>query len=334
MSTNRKKTHTKPLNMKNTNQKFYSRRFLKYFFAIAILVSIFEGCKKDSDESLNVSPDQNQNAYRILTTPTYKGVYIDSFDWIIGDTAMENPLLRWCKKESLNAISLYDTKALLLKSSNFPMLAKFIKKARTQYGIKQVAAVRSLGSQFTGSTSTYNKSRIDTMERFNVFNLENEYWNSGATNTFGDWYKNLNTMYTTAHAASPKITSEFYFGWFQNPSNKEVAQAAKMVAATDRILLHDYWASPNFSYIQSRLAFLGQEAFKQNKIVDIVILFSIEQTFAYDYFDAMGQNHTFTDAYNSIITQHNATTFNGKDNIRIIGYQLFCQSWARRARPL
>ncbi|MBL0048437.1 MAG: hypothetical protein IPP32_10125 [Bacteroidetes bacterium] len=320
--------------MKNTNQKFYPSRFLKYFLAIAILVSIFEGCKKDSDESLNVSPDQSQNTYRILTTPTYKGVYIDSFDWIIGDTAMENPLLRWCKKESLNAISLYDTKALLLKSSNFPKLAKFIKKARTQYGIKQVAAVRSLGSQFTGSTSTYNKSRIDTMERFNVFNLENEYWNAGATNTFGDWYKNLNTMYTTAHAASPKITSEFYFGWFQNPSNKEITQAAKMVSTTDRILLHDYWSSPNFSYIQSRLAFLGQEALKQNKIIDIVVLFSIEQTFAYDYFDAMGQNHSFADAYNSIITQHNATTFTGKDNIRIIGYQLFCQSWARRARPL
>ncbi len=319
--------------MKNKHLAPRTTQFVKSLLAIALFAMIFESCKKEEPNSSDVSPKMGSDAYRILTTPTYKGVYIDSFEWIIGDTASENSLLRWCKKESLNAISLYDTKAILLNKAVYPKLAKFIKKARTQYGIKSVAAVRSLGSQFTGSTSTYNNTRSDTMERFNVFNLENEYWNSNASNTFGDWVKNLNTMNTTAHAATPRITSEFYFGWFQNPSNKEASQAAKMVAQTDRILLHDYWASPNFSYIQSRLAYLGQEALKQNKIMDIVVLFSVEQAFAYDYFNTLAQNHSYQDAYNSIILQHNATSFNGKDNIRIIGYQLFCQSWARRARP-
>jgi hypothetical protein len=308
-------------------------KFISVLVATSFLLLVLEGCRKENDETSDVSPRTSADAFRILTTPTYKGVYVDSFDWILGDTATENSLLRWCKKEKLNAITLYDTKAYLLNPASYPMLAKFIKKARTQYSIKSVAAVRSLSSQFTGSTSTYNASRTDTLERFNVFNLENEYWNAIGTNTFNTWVKHLNTMNTTAHAATPRITSEFYFGWFQNPSNKESIHAAQMIAQTDRILLHDYWASPNFSYLQSRLAFFGQEALKQNKIMDIVVLFSVEQTFAYDYFNTLTQNHTFQDAYNSIITQHNATSFVGKDNIRIIGYQLFCQSWARRARP-
>ena len=300
---------------------------------MALLVSIWQGCRKENDENTDLTPNSSQSAYRILTTPTYKGVYVDGFSMMIGDTAAENNMLRWCKKEGLNALSLYDTKALLLNSSSFPKLAKFIKKAKTQYGIKSVAAVRSLGSQFTGSTSTYNNSRTDTLERFNVFNLENEFWNGDATNTFGDWYKSLSTMYTTAQLAKPKVTSEFYFGWFQNPINKEVTQASKMVSTTNRILLHDYWASPNFSYMQGRLSFIGQEALKQNKIIDIIVIFSVEPSFAYDYFDNMSQNHSFLDAYNSILTQHNAASFAGKDNIRIVGYQLYCQSWARRARP-
>jgi hypothetical protein len=321
------------IKMKNSPRQSKTTKFLVAAFGISILMLGIQGCKKENDSAVDTSPRMSSDAFRILKTPTYKGVYIDSFNWIIGDTASENALLRWCKKEKLNAISLYDTKALLLNQSSYSKLAKFIKKARSQYGIKSVAAVRSLGSQFSGSTSTYNNSRIDTMERFNVFNLENEYWNSNATNTFGDWVKNLNTMNSVAHAAIPQIKSEFYFGWFQNPTNREASHAAKMIAQTDRILLHDYWASPNFSYMQSRLAYFGQEALKQNKIVDIVVLFSVEQVFAYDYFNTMGQNHTFQDAYNSIILQHNATSFAGKDNIRIIGYQLFCQSWARRARP-
>jgi hypothetical protein len=321
--------------MKQHTNPTKSYAFLRYVLPLVLVLAILESCRKENDETIDLSPSNKaSDAFRILPSPVYRGVYIDSFDWIFGDTAAENNLLRWCKKENLTAISLYDTKTILSNSANFPKLGKFIKKARTQYGIKEVAAVRSLASQFTGSTTTYNNSRSDTSERFNVFNLENEYWNSGTNNTFGDWIKIVNTMNTTAHAATPRIKSEFYFGWFQNPSNKESSQAAKMVLATDRILLHDYWASPNLSYMQSRLTFFGQEALKQNKIIDIVVLFSVEQTFAYDYFDTMGQNHSFLDAYNSILAQHNATSFAGKDNIRIIGYQLFCQSWARRARPI
>lgn len=319
--------------MKKSIQKYANRKLLQYVLAFSTLFFLLESCRKEKDENFDISPQPSGDAFRMLTVPAYKGVYVDSFDFIVGDTARENSLLRWCKKQSLNALSLYDTKTILSSSSNYPKLAAFIKKARSKYGIKSVAAVRSLSSQFTGSTSTYNKSRVDTQERFNVFNLENEYWNAGTNNTFSNWIKIVNTMNTKAHAATPRITSEFYFGWFQNPNNQEPAQAAKMVAATDRILLHDYWAAPSLTYMQSRLAFLGQEAFKQNKVIDIVVLFSTEQAFAYDYFNVNTQNHSFLDAYNSMLAQHNASTFAGKDNIRIIGYQLFCQSIARSARP-
>ena len=320
--------------MKNTHSNPNKNKYITYLLSAALLVAVFEGCRKETDETSDVSPKQSSDAFKILATPSYKGVYVDNFVYMVGDTSQENTLLRWCKKNSLNALSLYDTKSLLNTPSSYDRVAKFIKKAKTQYGIKSMAAVRERASQFTGSTMTYNNSRIDTVERFNTFNLENEYWNTNtSTTTFGDWIKIVNTMNTTAHAAVPRITSEFYFGWFENPINKESSQAAKMVAATDRILLHDYWATPSLSYMQSRLTFLGQEAYKQNKTIDIIVLFSVEPSFAYDYFDEMTQNHTFLDAYNQILAQHNASSFAGKDNIRIIGYQLFCQTFARRARP-
>ncbi|MEO5572568.1 MAG: hypothetical protein ABIT08_06730 [Bacteroidia bacterium] len=45
------------------------------------------------------------------------------------------------------------------------------------------------------------------------------------------------------------------------------------------------------------------------------------------------QNHSFDDAYAQIVLQHNAATFTGKKNIKIIGYQVFDYSYAKLVRP-
>ena len=168
----------------------------------------------------STSKNVSGKRYLIITPIVTKSTCL-----IIGDSAQENSLLRWCKKYNYNALSLYDTKAILLNRASYPMLAAFIKKARTQYKIKSVGAVRSLGIQFTGSTSTYNKARKDTSEKFNVFNLENEWWNNGPSCDFSCYQSHLITMNNAAHAANPKIKSEEFFGWFLNPAGNEIGQA-------------------------------------------------------------------------------------------------------------
>ena len=321
--------------MKHSKFNFGTKIVFRYLIATALLLSILEGCKKEDDSQVNVTPNEKNSAdaYRIIASASYKGLYIDNFDDVVGDSAEENSLLRWCVRYKFNALSLYDTKALLLTKSSYGKLAAFIKKSRTQYGIKSVAAIRSIGIQFTGSTTTYNKSRKDTLERFNVFNLENEWWNNGTSCDFSCYQSHLITMNNAAHSANPKIKSEEFMGWFLNPAGNELAQATALVQNSDRIMMHEYWASPNFEYNESRLAFIGAAAKNLNKVMDVIIIFSAEPDFMYNYFDKGAQNKTFDDAYASIVAQHNASLVANKNFIRIIGYQIFDQSWARRARP-
>jgi hypothetical protein len=307
------------------------KRIYPFLFAIVIVI-LYSGCRKN--ESMQSSDGSSQsNAERITTNPVYRGLYVDNFDAILGDTAQENTLLRWCKKNKIKIISLYDLNTVLQNSSHNTELAAFILKAKTHYFIKQVTAIRGLGTQFNQTLNIYNNTRTDTTERFNVYNLENEWWNNGASCDFSCWTNYLTAMNASAHSATPPLIAEEYIGWFQNPTGEEQLQADTLVYYSDRILVHDYQTAPHFSYMQSRLGYLGIAAKAQGKIIDIIVIFSAQPNFMGNYLDVNGQNHTFDDAYAEIVAQHNAATFNGKKGIRIIGYQIFDYSYAKAVRP-
>jgi hypothetical protein len=140
-------------------------------------------------------------------------------------------------------------------------------------------------------------------------------------------------MKDKAKSATPPITTEAYMGWFKNPEGQELAQASTLVGILDRILLHDYRTYPQFDYIKSRLSFLGEAASSQNKIIDVIVIFSAEHDFMDNYFNVRGQNHAFDDAYLAILNQFNAANFDYKDNVQLIGYQIYAYTLARKARP-
>jgi hypothetical protein len=302
---------------------------MKQFFAILFLsftfIYIF-GCENSIEESVKST---SKNSSRITTT-TYKGLYVDQFNTILGDTTQENNLLRWCNKYGFNAISLYDLNTILGNSRD-NQLASFIKKARTQYSIAQVAAVRATTANFT-QNATYDASRVDLNERFNVYNLENEWWNNGASCNFTCYTTILQAMKQKAKAANPAIVTEAYIGWFQNPT-KPAQQAPVLITNLDRLLIHDYRVAPDFVYMKDRLSYIGQAAQSKGKVFDIIVLFSAESAFMGNYFSITGQNKTFDDAYTELVNQYNASTFTGKANVRLIGYQIFTYSLAKSARP-
>jgi len=74
---------------------------------ILILISIIISCKKDIGPQDAVA-DNNSFSERISLNPLYRGLYVDNFDAILGDTSQENSLLRWCKKNKIKTTSLYN----------------------------------------------------------------------------------------------------------------------------------------------------------------------------------------------------------------------------------
>ena len=291
-----------------------------------LVLSGLTGCLLDV-----VDPANNLKSARIATPPAYRGIYVDNFDHLLGNNTREDSLLNWCVSNGINSISLYDLNTVM-GNERYTDLARFIQRARSSFGIEEVAAVRGSSANITQNAS-YDASRVNTKERFTTYNLENEWWNNGPSCDFGCYTSILKSMSNKARSASPRITTEAYIGWFLNPSGQDLQQAKTLVSWLDRILVHDYRTSPQFGYLQSRLSFLGKAAQSQNRVMDVIVLFSAEPEFMQDYFSVSGQNHSFTDAYADIVNQFNAASFAGKNNVRLIGYQIFDYSLARQARP-
>ncbi len=262
-----------------------------------------------------------------MLTPAYRGVYVNNMLDILGDTAREDSLLRWCVCNGFNAISLYDLNTVMA-NEQYAVLGRFIRKTRLTYGISQVAAVRGSRNNFI-QTNEYNASRADTNERFTVYNLEREWWNEGEDCDFACFVDHMKSMRST----TTPVMAEAYIGWFRNPVDQEAQQADTLVHWLDRIMVHTYRSTPEFGYMQSRLAHLGQAARRQNKVMDVIVLFSAEPDYMYSYYSEAGGNYTFGDAYTDILNQYNAADFEGKDNIRLVGYQVFAYTWAKAARP-
>lgn len=302
---------------------------MKYLSTVLFVLTLFNLM---SCQPVDIDPTIAGSA-RVATVPppNYRGLYVDGFDQILGNISKEDSLLGWCISNNINSISLYSLNAVL-GDERYTSLARFIRKARVTYGIGQVAAVRGSSANFTQNAS-YDASRTDLNERFTTYNLENEWWNNGPSCDFSCYTSILQDMSRIAGAASPRITREAYIGWFQNPRGQDLHQAKTLVRSLDRILVHDYRVAPQFGYMQDRLSYIGKAAQSQNRIMDIIALFSAEPEFMQNYFSVAGQNHPFEDAYTEIVNQFNAATFPGKANIRIVGYQIFDYSFAKQARP-
>jgi hypothetical protein len=119
--------------------------------------------------------------------------------------------------------------------------------------------------------NNYNASRTDALEKFDYANLELEWWNKAAT--FKNYLKELQGINAWGDAQTTQIPTETYIGWFQNPTGQELTQATGIVTNTDRVLVHDYQTTPTFSYMQSRLQWLGKAAKAQNKIQKVILTF-------------------------------------------------------------
>lgn len=270
-----------------------------------------------------------------------RSLYVNGFNAILGDTDKENNLLAYAQSHQINKLLLYNLHQILLGNLSDPAsslpLANFIIKAKTQYGIQQMAAVGENADFFGTKIQTYNNAHAAAEKKFDAYNLEFEFWNETAI-TAGGYYcttyltpngfscdrsgafqfymSQLSAIKDLAAASAHPVSAETYVGW---PSQNEAQQIAQVA---DHILVHAYRTSPEtaYGYTEERLSFFAG----LNQDVSITILYSAEPDFMQDWL----LNHGMLSAEQTYLDDYYATSESWKSHISLDGFCYFSYSHA------
>ena len=233
----------------------------------------------------------------------HRAFYVDNFNSILGSYNNETELLKYCKEHNFNALIIYDLNKVnkstpLADKNTNKVLANFISRAKKEFGILEVGASGENGSFFINVIHKYNQSRNSSFEKFDVYNLEYEYWKEKDSapkgyyceeylkpngipctreGTFAYFIESLNIMKLLANESKHKIKTEAYVGTFKDNETE------KLIKFVDRLLIHAYVQSPQSAYhfVEKRLNYLASI----NAKTDVSILFSSENKFMGKYFE-------------------------------------------------
>ncbi|MBN2237856.1 MAG: hypothetical protein JW729_09860 [Bacteroidales bacterium] len=191
-------------------------------------------------------------------TQNLRGLYVDDFKHIIGNSQKENDLLEYAQKAGFNYLILYNTS--YIHRNLFPLdsqvgsavWSSFIYRAKTKFGINEIGIVGEKAASFLPAIK-YNANTDNPTHQIDVFNLEFEFWNKrlyssqgyycqtyltkenySCTNSgaFEFYKKQLQEMRKLVSNSSIKI--ETYVG---NPTDNQIFQIGSLV---DRLLIHYY----------------------------------------------------------------------------------------------
>lgn len=273
---------------------------------------------------------------------TVRGMYVNGFSTILGNQVKEDSLLNYAKDSSFNYLALYELHRLSLSTNttNATNLANFIQRAKSSYGIQFVGAVGESLNFFQNTIVPYNNSRSNISQKFNVFNVEFEFWSNASTGTGGyycnqylqpsgcncdtsgafSFYMNL-IRKVDSLAALQNVISETYLGWFNQ------GQAQQITRVVDRILLHSYRVDETtlYSYAKTRLQYLAA-----NQIpVNVIGLYSAEPVFMGPWL----QSHPEVAAFNKYRTDYTNDNNTWKQYINLQGYQWFAYGFLPKPTP-
>lgn len=207
-------------------------------------------------------------------------LYVDQFYHILGNDEQENNLLDFTVKNGFDKIILYDLHKInrdypLADKNKNDILARFIFKAKINYGLAGVGGSGESGDFFINAIHAYNMSRLNPVEKFDTYNLEYEYWKKDQSenggyycenylkkngescnrrNTFKFFLNSLATMKALAKENSHKVTVEAYVGDYYRHEIKKISRYV------DRLLVHVYVKNPinGFNAANKRLEYLTE----------------------------------------------------------------------------
>ncbi len=93
----------------------------------------------------------------------------------IGNMGQENSRLSYCYNHVFNTLEFYDLYSIFGNALLETKLAALITKARSVYGIQNIACIMGVGQAGFQLALNYNASHPTA--KFNIFNKENEFWN-------------------------------------------------------------------------------------------------------------------------------------------------------------
>lgn len=113
----------------------------------------------------------------------FKGLYVNDYDTIINNGSEKNNLKIFTEYFGFNALYFYDLTPILASSSGRTNVRAYNVSVR-ESGVLEVGGIGGSSNTLVGTGTTGNNSRYffntgctSSAETFNVFNLENEFWN-------------------------------------------------------------------------------------------------------------------------------------------------------------
>jgi hypothetical protein len=278
---------------------------------------------------------------------TIKGLYVNGFNGILGNTNREDSLLTFAKNNGFNYLCLYD---MHLVNASTPLnnatacigFSSFVSKAKTQFGISEIGVAGENYDFFAQNIFPYNAQHGNAQDKIDVYNLEFEFWVPTSINNGGvycidyltpfgftcdstgafTYYRQMLARIDSLANAGGSI-SETYFGWFGAIAGQQIAQSG-----VDRILLSVYLPSANYSasyqynYIKGRLQNLASAALP----VKVLPIYSAEPSFMQTWASTNAFFTPYTDLQNSLA----AETGTWKNYITLYGIQWFAYSYMPR----
>ncbi|UAM97838.1 hypothetical protein K8354_16340 [Polaribacter litorisediminis] len=271
-------------------------------------------------------------------------MYVDNFSNILGSYTLEKELLEFVDKNDIEEIILYDLNKVhkrfpLGDASQNGLLAKFIAKAKKEHHVKSVSASGETGNFFIKAIHPYNVSRTKQEERFDVYNLEYEYWNKKQSldggyycetylkkanmscnreSSFKYYINSLFVMKSLAEDANIDIKIEAYVGKF---TRQEADQISKHV---DMLLVHDYVEDPKYSYLYVKERLNHLDAIHSH--IEISILFSEENNFMGKWL----RNHEFEEAERIFFTELEKKQIALEEHLNFQGFTYYNYSFFKR----
>ncbi|QEG23984.1 hypothetical protein [Mariniblastus fucicola] len=286
-------------------------RWLIFFLAFSSLLSCDEPVKpvgvsesSDADSPSDSEPAEDQTEER---HDSKRSLYVDGFSSILGDVAAEEKLLEYADSHEMDVLLLYELHKVLNRDNASDLdhnesLASFISRAKTQYGVQRIAAIGESADFFGEVIDPYNNSRVDVSEKFDIYNLEFEFWiESRVKEVYAEPYliprgfaatkdgafeffiTNLKAIRSLAQANARSITTEAYIGWTNGLEETSEEEVARLIAQNlDQLRVHAYRSRPDFAYTASRLQGLANG----KPGLNVSVIFSAEQEFMLDWLQA------------------------------------------------
>ena len=223
-------------------------------------------------------------------------LYVDGFSNILGSPTKEDKLLKFAERNSFNTLILYelnkvDKRFSLTDPRKNNVLAEFISKARLKFGINHIGAIGEAASFFINRIHVYNTSRNKIEEKFDIYNLEYEYWSNkasgdggyycinyleenqlpcGRKSSFQFFLNNLKKLKELASESKIEIKTEAYVSYYTSSEINEISKVC------DKVVVRAFGNSPKLCFASAKKNL--ENLLKTKSKIQTSILFSTKIT--------------------------------------------------------